>query len=413
MAYSYNDFENVAGTQVVFPISFEGDTPGYIEEDHVFVTYDGVVQDQADRSFDTPTQVRLDLGNPGAGVAIRILRTSSITQAIVDFEGGSHLSERNLDKNTLQMLYLVQESTDTGENVTTDVDLAVTLAQEAQAASELARDESEDARDVSETNKDLTAADVVSTNADVVLTNADVVDSGTNAGVAATQAAAAVVSAGESEDSADDSEASYQAALLVEADVVAQGDTQVARVITEGDTQDARVEAQGDTQDTRVETEGDTQVARLESLGDEIITVYDPTVNYIAGISYTIGSNGIIYFALITNGPASTVVNPVGDVTGTWEFAHKGFGIGQLWINKTASRAASVEYTNTTGASIFISITTGSGNYLHQLDVDGIIIGRVDSETGVTANLFAIVEDGSTYEFTTTGVLNQWFELTL
>lgn len=44
---------------------------------------------------------------------------------------------------------------------------------------------------------------------------------------------------------------------------------------------------------------------------------YDPLVNYPIGAS-TFGSDGLNYKADIANGPATSVVNPVGDLTGTW-----------------------------------------------------------------------------------------------
>lgn len=44
---------------------------------------------------------------------------------------------------------------------------------------------------------------------------------------------------------------------------------------------------------------------------------YEATINY-PQFSYTKGSNGRMYLATAANGPATTVVNPVGDATGTW-----------------------------------------------------------------------------------------------
>ena len=45
---------------------------------------------------------------------------------------------------------------------------------------------------------------------------------------------------------------------------------------------------------------------------------YDALTDYVASLSYTVGSDGILYQCIIANGPATSVVNPVGDVTGTW-----------------------------------------------------------------------------------------------
>jgi len=45
---------------------------------------------------------------------------------------------------------------------------------------------------------------------------------------------------------------------------------------------------------------------------------YDALTDYIADLSYTVGSDGNLYQCGINNGPASSIVDPVGDVTGTW-----------------------------------------------------------------------------------------------
>jgi len=45
---------------------------------------------------------------------------------------------------------------------------------------------------------------------------------------------------------------------------------------------------------------------------------YDNLTDYIADLSYVVGSDGNLYQCGINNGPASSIVNPVGDVTGTW-----------------------------------------------------------------------------------------------
>lgn len=45
---------------------------------------------------------------------------------------------------------------------------------------------------------------------------------------------------------------------------------------------------------------------------------YDALTDYLADLSYVVGSDGNLYQCGINNGPSSSVVNPVGDVTGTW-----------------------------------------------------------------------------------------------
>ena len=44
---------------------------------------------------------------------------------------------------------------------------------------------------------------------------------------------------------------------------------------------------------------------------------YSNLIDYLIGADVT-GSDGIIYTCLIVNGPSSTIINPVGDLTGTW-----------------------------------------------------------------------------------------------
>lgn len=57
----------------------------------------------------------------------------------------------------------------------------------------------------------------------------------------------------------------------------------------------------------------------LNEINIKGILGYDALTDYIADLSYTIGSDGNLYQCLINNGPSSSVVNPVGDATGTWE----------------------------------------------------------------------------------------------
>lgn len=87
----------------------------------------------------------------------------------------------------------------------------------------------------------------------------------------------------------DQAQAARDSALTIEADVIAQGDTQVARVIAEGDTQDARVTNKGDlkwtavrnegiAQQANVVAEGDTQVARVITEGDVATAAKDAAV---------------------------------------------------------------------------------------------------------------------------------------
>lgn len=56
----------------------------------------------------------------------------------------------------------------------------------------------------------------------------------------------------------------------------------------------------------------------LNEINIKGILGYDAITDYVASLSYAVGSDGILYQCIIANGPATSVVNPVGDVTGTW-----------------------------------------------------------------------------------------------
>ena len=56
----------------------------------------------------------------------------------------------------------------------------------------------------------------------------------------------------------------------------------------------------------------------LDEINIKGLLGYDAITDYVADLSYTIGSDGKLYQCLINNGPASSAVNPVGDGTGTW-----------------------------------------------------------------------------------------------
>ena len=129
MAYSYIQVIG-DGVTSVYTLALSGPAPGYIYESHISVSYDAVLQDQADRVFVTSQQVQL-LNVPASGTLIKIFRESSILEPVVDFEGGAALSERNLDLNTTQMLLLSQEAFDATGGTTEELDLAVAQAEAA------------------------------------------------------------------------------------------------------------------------------------------------------------------------------------------------------------------------------------------------------------------------------------------
>jgi hypothetical protein len=62
------------------------------------------------------------------------------------------------------------------------------------------------------------------------------------------------------------------------------------------------------------------QDAALAHINQRGIPQWDNTGDYIGGLSYVAGSNGIIYYAILSSN-AGSPINPVGDVTGTWRVA--------------------------------------------------------------------------------------------
>lgn len=108
--YGTNEYTS-DGVTATYSLSFEGEYPGYLDEDHIDVYYDDVLQDTGDWSWATDTSITLS-PVPANGVVITIRRNSSIDSRMVDYEGGSLLSEDNLDTSNTQLLYLIQELAD-------------------------------------------------------------------------------------------------------------------------------------------------------------------------------------------------------------------------------------------------------------------------------------------------------------
>jgi hypothetical protein len=56
----------------------------------------------------------------------------------------------------------------------------------------------------------------------------------------------------------------------------------------------------------------------VKNIQEQGILTYLADVNYLATVSYAVGSDGALYRSMLANGPNTTVVNPVGDLTSTW-----------------------------------------------------------------------------------------------
>lgn len=102
MAFSFQTYIGSAGR-----VDFQFDFP-YLDENHVQVTVDGLA---AQFSFLNPSTVRLATP-PADGAAVLIRRRTPIDQAPVDYNDGSVLAEKDLDRAVLYNLYVVQELRD-------------------------------------------------------------------------------------------------------------------------------------------------------------------------------------------------------------------------------------------------------------------------------------------------------------
>ena len=97
---------NTAGP---FSISFS-----YLAEAEIDVTVDGVLKTLTTHyTFPSATTISFTSGNhPANGAAIKFQRDTNISSKKIDFQDGSILTETDLDTNTDQLLYGLQEFTD-------------------------------------------------------------------------------------------------------------------------------------------------------------------------------------------------------------------------------------------------------------------------------------------------------------
>lgn len=86
-------------------------------------------------------------------------------------------------------------------------------------------------------------------------------------------------------------------------------------------------------------------------------------------------------------------------------------GIGQTWQVMTGSRAAGVNYTNSTGKPIQVSIDANTPG-LVEFFVDGTLVTALSSGAAYYRQTFAIVPNGSIYRLAS-GVseITRWTEL--
>lgn len=104
-------------------------------------------------------------------------------------------------------------------------------------------------------------------------------------------------------------------------------------------------------------------------------------------------------------------VNTIQDQAGTGNPSAAQLGVGQTWQNVSASRAASVTYTNTTGRPIQISVgLNGAGPGSRTLTIGGIGFARTLPDAASSGVHFDLtIPTGATYSFN--GTFTYWFKL--
>lgn len=87
-------------------------------------------------------------------------------------------------------------------------------------------------------------------------------------------------------------------------------------------------------------------------------------------------------------------------------------GVGQTWQDVTASRAAGVNYTNTTGKPIVVTAQAGStgSNSALALTTGGGVVWAF-SVTGYSCSASIVVPNGATYILSTATNYTVWYEL--
>lgn len=95
---------------------------------------------------------------------------------------------------------------------------------------------------------------------------------------------------------------------------------------------------------------------------------------------------------------------------------HQGIGVNQTWQDVTASRAAGITYTNSTGKPIMVHVTTQSSSSSNStsINLNGVSKSLGDaSATGLHITASVVIPHGHTYSIVLTGsaAIKSWLEL--
>lgn len=92
------------------------------------------------------------------------------------------------------------------------------------------------------------------------------------------------------------------------------------------------------------------------------------------------------------------------------------FGVEQTWQDVTSSRVLGTTYSNNTGKTIFVAVTTNTDDQMQSFYVDGVLIassGTAPASPGDSTHALMIpVPNGASYKTTVTGgSIIKWMEL--
>lgn len=98
------------GINKIYSIPFS-----YLDESHIKVIVNSVVQGVGAYTFPTQTTIEIT-AQPPAGQVVTIRRVTPATTRFVDFQNAATLTESDLDLNSDQLFYIMQESLDANVN---------------------------------------------------------------------------------------------------------------------------------------------------------------------------------------------------------------------------------------------------------------------------------------------------------
>lgn len=126
--------------------------------------------------------------------------------------------------------------------------------------------------------------------------------------------------------------------------------------------------------------------------------------------------NGTSAFQVVAPSTNGNVLTSNGTTWTSAAIPAQGIGVGQTWTDVTSSRSIGTTYTNSTGKSIQLSISTVTNQFgTIRLSISGTIVSSISG--GDFGNYQAwnhIIPDGVTYSVSTTGSgssVSSWWEL--